>query len=161
MTMDQKTRLEQIVRKRCVPNQLHTLKGDQRALLPNVPMHAFFDPQFTRFVLAPTNWIDEDLEEIGAIAHNALVCAGVLSVEDILGRKGVEQGRVIPGQRTRFPLTLEQIVSAPGMTTEAAALTLDLLQALGHRPESRPDSWSPRARDNAPSPVLSALAIAH
>ncbi len=158
--MNIEKRLNDVARARCVPQQLYSLSGDQRALFPNVPMHAFFNPKFTLRILEPTAWINEDdMEETGAIAHNALVCSGVLSVKDILGRKGVVQGRVIPGQKTLFPLTLEQIVFTPGMTARAAALTLDMLQALGHRVESVPDSWSPLVRDDSPSPVLSALGI--
>ncbi|OGG54239.1 hypothetical protein A3H16_00670 [Candidatus Kaiserbacteria bacterium RIFCSPLOWO2_12_FULL_53_8] len=163
--IERRDRLELVSAARCVSNQLHTLKPTKEAnrpeLLKNAPIRGFFAFTFTRVILLNTRWSDEELKKHGECARNALSFIGVMTVEDIVGKKKVTQRTVIPGEKGKNPLTLEQIAFAPGMTADAAALTIDLLMALGHTVKSEPGSWKPPPSDDERGhALLSALGIA-
>jgi len=173
MHVDQAKVLHAIANIRCVNKQRHAMmapdpdranRTENRArLLLNAPISAFFALSFLRTVLATTTWDlapDSELEETGDCARYALTLIGVQVVQDILGKKEIAQASVIPGEKAKPRLTLEQIAFAPTMSPAAAALTLDLLAALGHTIESKAESWNPpRNYNDEGRSLLAALAI--
>jgi len=129
----------------------------RKAFLNNVALRIFFSRNFVDGVLGRLESDGESFARWHAAqqAHFGLAMSGKLTVLDILGREGKEKmDEDLPAIKEIVPLTVEQLFDTPGVNVAAAALVLDIFEALGYPLPSDP-SYHPR--DKTPRDVAHVL----
>lgn len=140
---------------------VNTKVGLSTELILNTPLRYIFSPHFLRSVLTRPAfpYVTDVTYRDGQCAYFALSMAGVKTMLEMVGREYTPMRGELPEILAVKGLSVQRLVTLDGMTPEAAALTLDVLQSLGHSLVDEPD-FQPKDEAIDVSPVLSMLGIA-